>query len=216
MELDNFKLITPFLDFPNKDTFYFLQIIKRRKENPEMKTGNKVIKSYYLRNDKDLNKLKSNIIDYCVFNNARAYIRLNKRSKRKQALQCLKRITELVISEDYDAVSNVFEHIAGEFHSDPVKKWIIDFDKDNVPNLTEVVQAYKEELKDFILVEVPTFNGIHLITKTFNLNNYSNKKHPITGEPFKSSLIDCRNAVILKDNPTILFASKLDENKDED
>ncbi len=208
MQLNNFKLLTPLLDFPNEDTFYFLQIMKRRKENPEMATGNKVVKSYYLRNDKDLDKLHDSIIDLCVTNNARAYIRLNKRSKRKQALQCLKRMTELVITEDYDAVANVFEHIAGEFHSDPNKKWILDFDKDNVLDIKTAVEAYKDELEEFIIEEVPTSNGIHLISKPFNLQNYNNDKHPITGEYFKRPLIIFGKVDILKDNPTIIFASK--------
>ena len=196
MKLDNFELLTPLIDFPDKDTFYFLQIMKRRKDNPEMETGNKIIKSYYLYTENDLNNLKPKIIEHCTLNKARAYLRLNKRSLKKVALQCLKRTTDLIITEDYKAMKDIYEHVAGEFHSDSVKKWILDFDPENVKDIPNAVNKYKEFLDSMrdieskipkfeeifdktdskFILEVPTVSGVHLICKPFNLQVLKNNK----------------------------------------
>lgn len=188
MKLDNFELLTPLIDFPDKDTFYFLQIMKRRKDNPEMVRGNKIIKTYYLYSPDDLINLKTTIIEQCTLHKARAYLRINKRSLKKVALQSLKRVTELLITEDYKAVKDIYEHVAGEFHSDSVKKWILDFDPENVKDIPNAVNKYKEFLDSMrdieskipkfeeifdkdskFILEVPTVNGVHLICKPFNL-----------------------------------------------
>lgn len=33
--IDNFNLIKPFLKFDSEDDFYYLQILRRRKDNPD-------------------------------------------------------------------------------------------------------------------------------------------------------------------------------------
>ena len=47
--IDNFEKIKEFLNF-NEGEFYFLQILKRKKENPEQTGNSKVIKTYYISN----------------------------------------------------------------------------------------------------------------------------------------------------------------------
>ena len=196
MILDNFDIIKPLIDFPTEDTYYFLQIMKRRKDNPEMTTGNKIVKSYYLYSPFDLETLKPKIIEHCTLNRARAYLRLNKRSLKKTALQCLKRTTDLIITEDYKAMKDIYEHISGEFHADTVKKWILDFDPENVKDIPLAVNAYRQRYYEQILLEIPTVNGIHLVSKPFNLQEYKNDK-----ELMSYGLVD-----VHKDNPTILYA----------
>ena len=43
MQINNFELIKKLLNFDDSDKFYFIQIFKRRKDNPELKVNNKVI-----------------------------------------------------------------------------------------------------------------------------------------------------------------------------
>lgn len=64
MTVDNTELIRSKLTFKdNGDTFYFVQIWKRRKENPEMDTGVIVIDSFYINSlesfDKNFHTSKS-------------------------------------------------------------------------------------------------------------------------------------------------------------
>ena len=42
--MNNFQKIKPVLKFENENDFYFIQILKRRKDNPEMDRDVKVIK----------------------------------------------------------------------------------------------------------------------------------------------------------------------------
>ena len=45
---NNFELIEQLLDFTLPNTFYFIQILKRRKDNPEMKYSESMIDNFYL------------------------------------------------------------------------------------------------------------------------------------------------------------------------
>jgi len=40
---NNFELINDLLDFTQEDTFYFVQILKRRKENPLLSKSSVVV-----------------------------------------------------------------------------------------------------------------------------------------------------------------------------
>ena len=85
--IDNFDKVKHMLSFKNSDDFYFVQIIKRFKDNPNMsKSGNYHAGGEYLDTWKiftvdDLMKYKADIIKACEVNNARAYITVNPRSE---------------------------------------------------------------------------------------------------------------------------------------
>jgi len=88
--IDNFDMITNMLDFKSSDDFYFVQIIKRFKDNPndDRSQGNYhggawYLKGYRIRSGDDLLKLKPEIIKMCHDNNARAYITINSRSEKE-------------------------------------------------------------------------------------------------------------------------------------
>ena len=70
---------------------------------------------------------------------------------------------------------NVFDSVAGEIHSDPDKKWIIDID--DVQNADEELVHKLRELqmegKREPMIEIlPTKNGVHLISRPFNLKKF--------------------------------------------
>ena len=46
--IDNFELIKSLLKFESPDDFYHLQILKRKKENPELGSNSRVVKTYYV------------------------------------------------------------------------------------------------------------------------------------------------------------------------
>lgn len=191
--VNNFKLIRSLLAFESEGDFYFLQVLKRRKDNPSLSKDVKLINNYFIYSLEQFDGLEEHIINECNINNARAYIRLNVRNSKKIALQTLKKITDLIICEDYKAVKTAYISACGEFHSDKNKKWIIDVDNlsidiDSLKN--DLYKLQKETGKEPILIQIPTKNGIHIITHPFNLQEFKKQY----------SLID-----IHKDNPTILY-----------
>ncbi len=88
--VDNFDLISNMLTYNSSDDFYFVQIIKRFKDNPNddrtqgnYHAGGWYLKGYRIKSADELNALKPEIIKICEDNNARAYITINSRSEKE-------------------------------------------------------------------------------------------------------------------------------------
>jgi len=193
--INNFELIKNLLNFSDLDKFYFIQIFKRRKDNPELTKNNKVIDSFYVYSESQFDSLKDKIIDICDRNNARAYIRLNRRSDKKIALQLLARLASKIANNDHK-VRDLYDSVAGEFHDEENKTWIVDIDShliDRIDGIEQLIIALQSEIKRIpICHRIPTKTGIHLITGPFNIQAFNSAFFP-------------RNIDILKDNPTLLY-----------
>ena len=86
MIVNNFdKLIDLGLLEFKEGEFYFLQILQRRKENPELHGNSKVIKTYYVDNYRYYTDIQEEVIKLCQFFNARAYFGINPRSYKNTA-----------------------------------------------------------------------------------------------------------------------------------
>ena len=195
--IDNFELIKGLLKFDSPDDFYHLQILKRKKENPELGSNSYVVKTYYIKSVEYLEKKQNEIINLCEFNNARACINLNRRSFEKLAFQMLKKVTDQIMNKDFKSVRKAYESVCGAYSNEPNKKWIIDIDyKDISEEEREVIYNYiklliKETGKDETIPIIPTKNGEHWITSPFNLGIFRENY---------GGTID-----VHKDNPTILY-----------
>jgi hypothetical protein len=121
---DNFNLVTNLLDFENEKSFYFIQILKRRKENPDMKQNVRVINNYYIYSKEDLEKMKPRIVEDCEKHNARAYINLNRLDTEKIALYSLKITTDYIIQGDFKAVKNAYSTACGSHHSEKIDAYL--------------------------------------------------------------------------------------------
>lgn len=183
------------MKFPNENSFYFLEIIKRRKENPEMTRHASIIRDFYIYSFEEFDDLKGKIKDLCNEHNARAYFRLNVRDAKKIALQYNKRLAELLITENYKAIPKSYASVVGEFHSDPDKTWVIDLDgegEDLSILVTDIVRTIDQltENPDTVVARIETKNGLHLITRPFRLDKFKG---------------EFPNVEVHKDNPTILY-----------
>jgi hypothetical protein len=202
--INNFPQIRNLLKFENKDDFYFLQILKRRKDNPDLEYNEITIKNYFIDSLEYFDKKKERIIKHCKLNNARAYIRLNIRNYKKVALETLRIVTDNIIKEEYRTTKSAFDSAAGRYHSDKNKKWLVDIDgKGEVNDLminivtNHIERLQKEFTPEYKIIDViPTVNGVHIITNPFNINEF--RKTEI-----------CKSIEIHKDNPTLLY---FDEN----
>ena len=195
--IDNFDIIKSLLKFESPDDFYHLQIIKRKKENPELGSNSYVVKTYYIKSVEYLEKKRNEIINLCEFNNARACINLNRRSFERLAFHMLKKITDQIMNKDFKSVRKAYESVCGAYSNEPNKKWIIDIDyKDISEEERGVIFNYiqlliKETGKDETITIIPTRNGEHWITSPFNLGIFRENY---------GGTID-----VHKDNPTILY-----------
>jgi hypothetical protein len=190
--VNNFELIKSILQFRSEDDFYHLQIIKRKKENPEIGSNSYVIKTYYITSESHLEKLFPEIVNLCEFNNARACINLNRRSFERIAFHVLKKVTDQIMNKDFKSARKAYESVCGEYSADPEKKWIIDID-----NFDEIfdreVQMYIASLQPIgakVIANIPTKHGHHLICSPFRLDEFKQKYSELD---------------IHKDNPTILY-----------
>lgn len=200
--IDNFNQIGEILrnKVVTDDNFFFVQILKRRKENPEMSSNNITVDIFYIKNVDDLIKKQDRIIKRCVDENARAYISLNMKNKRKVALVAMKLMAECIANDNYN-VANVYTSAAGGSHQDPHKTWVIDIDFDkNMPDafnegfiagLTMLISELILETGNVPNIHrIPTKNGVHLITQPFNVKKFNDIHKDID---------------IHKNNPTILY-----------
>lgn len=197
---DNFKLIETLLDFTDPNSFYFIQIIKRRKENPHMKTGQAILDNFYVYEKTDLVKLKDKIVDRCIKHNARAYINLNKLDLERIAMYTQKNIVDLVIQGQFKAVKNAYSTACGNHTSEKAKRWVIDVDEKDLPFLSkirELIQSLHLEIPKNsykIVAEIPTKSGVHIISEPFNLKKFNDE-------------LGLHNTMITvhKNSPTLLY-----------
>jgi hypothetical protein len=188
---NNFDIILPLLKFTSEDDFYYLQILQRKKENKNIGSNTRVIKNYYIGSIDYLLKHKDEIINLCKFFNARASIRLNKRSYKKAAFKSLEKITNQILNEDYISVKSFYSRVVGQYSNDKNKTWIIDIDGTKVvdENLIKFINSCMPE-GNKIVEKIPSKSGVHLITKPFDLREFGSK-YP--------------DFEVHKDNPTNLF-----------
>jgi hypothetical protein len=191
---DNFDLIRGLLNFTSEDDFYFIQILKRRKDNPGLNTDVAVIKEYFVDSLEYFDKKRENMIEQVIKNNARVTIRLNKRSYQKTALKMLVEVANRVEQGQYKSVKTSFSSCAGKYSAEKDKTWLVDVDSDDLQNynMDEVIANINDSMPvgEKVLGKIPSKTGYHLLVKPFDLRSFS-QKYPT---------LDMK-----KDNPTNLF-----------
>jgi len=190
--IDNINKILPFLKFESEDDFYYLQILQRKKENPEIGSNSRVIKNYYITSEEYLLKHYDEIKKLCEVFNARASIRLNKRSFEKVGFKTMTNLANTMMNKDYKFLKASYDRACGLGHNDTEKKWILDVDNQEVsPLMLAFIDHEIEPLGCKIYTDnIKSKTGYHVITKPFNLQEFS-KKYP--------------EIEIHKDNPTNLY-----------
>jgi hypothetical protein len=201
--LDNLEKILPLLTFESKDDFYYLQILQRKKENPQLGSNSRVIKNYYITSEQYLLDRYDEIKTLCSVFNARASIRLNKRSFEKVGFKTLENIANTMQNREYNHLMKSYDRACGLLNNEKTKKWIVDIDKDEVIWLEQIINAIQpcEPEGNKIVAQIPSKTGIHLITTPFNILDFKDRfKDEL--ENYEMQYIDIE---IHKDNPTNLF-----------
>ena len=201
MEINNFNHIASHLKF-EPDLFYFIQVIKRRKDQTEhMNNDARIIKLYFVDSHDSLKKYKKEIIELCNMFNARAYIHMTPRSMKAITGYCAKELVNSMIEGNYKKFKSVVGTACGDTFVSKRKTYLVDIDtkdKKTINKIKEYIENCCRPIKDDenkIITRVPTLNGVHLICKPFDTGELS-KKFPE---------ID-----IHKNNPTVLYFNKKD------
>ena len=197
---NNFAHIKSLLKF-EEDYFYFIQIIQRKKEVPDLGSNNRVLRSYMASSMDKLERSEKEIIDLCEAHNARAYIHLNRRKWSKISIEQLRHIAELIANGQHESVKTSLETVIGRTNCEPKdsKTWIVDVDDTFIPSpmmMATISYDCEPKAKSLeegkILAVIPTKNGHHLITKPFDRSEF-HIKYPTTD--------------VHTDNPTILYVA---------
>jgi hypothetical protein len=191
--VDNFELIKSLLKFPNDDTYYHLQILRRGKDHPELPAANRVIKSYFIIDINDLDFYEQEIKNLCKLFGARAYINLAPKSIKKTTMLQLKYLAQRAYEGDFKKIWRSWNTCAGEIKGEE-PRWVVDIDKqlsEEEYNRFLKYLTYLEPLGNKVIVKIPTKNGIHLITKPFNIQQFKEQ---------------CPDIDVHKNNPTLLYA----------
>ena len=204
--IDNFKQIKTLLEFSSDDIYYHLQIIRRGKDHPKLPAANRMIKAYFICNLEELDYVEDEIKKLCEFFKARAYINLAPKSIKKTTMLQLKYLTQRVYEGDFKKIWKSWDTCAGEIKGEE-PRWVVDIDdnsfsypiKDKVYNIRRLIDELMPKTPDRrIICEIPTKNGVHLITTPFNLQQFK-KEYP--------------DIDVHKNNPTILYIpSNVDSN----
>jgi len=201
--IDCIELIKDLLVFETNDDFYFLQILQRKKENPNLGSNSKVIKNYYISSTEHLIEKYDEIKSLCNMFNARASLRLNKRSFEKVAFKSLENFANIMQTKEYKHIINCYDKACGLLNNEKQKKWIVDIDRNELVWLEHIINSVQEsEPNDNkIIIQLPTKSGIHLITKPFNVIQFKeNLKNKLSKYSMDEIIID-----IHKDNPINLY-----------
>lgn len=220
MNVNNFNLISTLLKFEDKDDFYFLQIIQRKKDGnqvPSANNGYRTIKTFYIRSIEDFERRKDAIIQLCEQNNARAYINLNVRSAKEVALTAAKAYIDLVREDRCEQGYRVYDHVCGVTPKMSVKKkWIVDVDDLTLEQIDIICEkicrcrsAYPMEnpnadMYDNIIVKIPTVHGLHIITHGFDVGRFREILEQTTSINLTKEQIK-EITTVKKDNPTLLY-----------
>ena len=169
--IDNFEQIKGLLTFTDPKHFYFLQILKRKKENPGMKKDTSVIDNFFFYSAEDLVKLKPKIVKLCEDNNARAYIRLNVCDSEVIALKTINIISKCSMDKDYRGAKSAYLSACGDSKlstGTSEKKWIIDVDTKDNEFVTSVIDHLLSIDRMIIHAKIETKSGFHIITGGFD------------------------------------------------
>jgi hypothetical protein len=198
--INNLELVKPLLNFENEGDFYMLYIFKRKKDQPEGERDNhqsvRTIRSYCIKSIEQLEKKYDEIIMMCEMFKARAYIHVQKQNHKDVSLNMMVALAQRIQDGNHEQ-QNLFDSVVGQIKTQE-KRWIVDVDttSQHIQNMiSNIIEMVKPNDGSKIITKIPTKNGVHLITKRFDVMEF-NKQIKERGEEMPD---------IQKKNPTLLY-----------
>ena len=173
--IDNLVYIKQLLKFEESgDTYYYLQLIKRKKDNPEMTKGEVKLGSGFITSLEKLDTLFEVFKERANLENGRIYISLAPRSIKKFTGLCLMEYGKRVANESYQSSWRVPDQVALMKETIKTKglgenfkgRWIVDVDYPD-PNYKNKVYQFLSRYTRIQTVLL-TLRGYHLVIDPFN------------------------------------------------
>lgn len=178
--INNIDKVLPHFYF-NEANWMFMhcQIVQRAKDHPGEKVKEGALKTYFVRSREHLERLMPEIILLCEHYGARAYINLAGKDFDRLQKSMLKLLAIDIEQGNVRNPRRCLNSAAGQLKSRN-SLWIVDLDD---PALEMPVREFlKKELfpgaefeSNYIIAQIPTVQGLHLITKPFNLKVFRDK-----------------------------------------
>lgn len=209
--VDNFSKIEKLLVFNTnkKDIYYFIQVIQRKKDNPDLGKSEICRGRWYITSIKELNLFKNWIIKTCTEYNGRAYISLTPRSLEKLGKKCLLEYSKRVTIGDYNNIFSIPHKSALSDYTIQSRgvidrpRWVIDLDYDNI-EFSDKISSFLTKTGVKLVSDIKTPGGFHKIIEAFNINSISKYRKGKTDD----YLVDEVEFTLRKECNTILFAYK--------
>lgn len=200
--INNWEILKGIITFDNPGDFYIIQIIKRRKDNPDLDKTSVILKEKYATSQKYLESRLPEWMEYAKTNNARIYINPNRRDMTKMGIRMISALSEYVLTNQYNVFPDIFAKTVGKFSDEKIKRWIIDIDDvDEVPvpllALIKELHGKNTRIERNILAIVPTNSGFCVITEPFDMKKFKNRVSEIIG--------NAEIPTVFKNSPVLLF-----------
>jgi hypothetical protein len=192
--INNIEQVKTLLNFSEKGDFYMLYVFKRKKDQPIEERDNhqsvRTIKTYCIDSVEHLEKRYGEIIQLCEMFKARAYIHVQKQNHSDVSLDMLALLAER-IKNGVQNQKGLFDSVVGQIKTQE-KRWIVDIDTQHRRTIVNIKQFINtlNPVGDKLEAIIPTKNGVHLITKKFDVREFQEKFPEID---------------IQKKNPTLLY-----------
>ena len=199
--IDNIEQIKRLLNFTDEGDFYMLYVLKRKKDQPEGERDNhqsvRTIKSYCVNSVEYLEKRYDEIKQLCEMFKARAYIHVQKQNHKDVSLNMMVALAQRIQDGNHKQ-QGLFDSVVGQLKTHE-KRWIVDIDtkslsvRNRIINIIENIKPMGVDSKIEEIIQ--TKNGVHLITKKFDILEF-NKKMEVGNKTMPD---------IQKKNPTLLY-----------
>jgi hypothetical protein len=176
-----------------------LYVFKRKKDQSTDKANHqsvRTIRSYCIKSIEQLDKKYDEIIMMCEMFKARAYIHVQKQNHKDVSLNMMVALAQRIQDGNHEQ-QNLFDSVVGQIKTQE-KRWIVDVDttSQHIQNMiSNIIEMVKPNDGSKIITKIPTKNGVHLITKRFDVMEF-NKQIKERGEEMPD---------IQKKNPTLLY-----------
>lgn len=199
--INNIEQIKTLLNYEKPGDFYMLYVFKRKKDQPEEEKDNhqsvRTIKTYCIESINHLERRYDEIMQLCEMFKARAYIHVQKQNHFDVSLSMMVGLAQRIQNGNHNQ-KGLFDSVVGQIKTQE-KRWIVDVDtkslhiQNMIINIIEGVKPNDGESK--IITTIPTKNGVHLITKRFDVMDFNNQLKE-RGEEVPD---------IQRKNPTLLY-----------
>lgn len=189
--VDNFSKFRELMDFSHPNSFYFLQIIQRSKDDNSVTSSNnryRRVKSYYISSLEEYDRFIPEIKKFCENNNARAYIRISPISFYDVAVNAASEYLRRIKEKQTFKSCNIYDSCCEKTKTCGKKFWMIDADTDNPFALNWFIEELiKLGINANVVAVLPTVNGLHYIMEPFDIRKWEysdiaeiKKSNPIT------------------------------------